>query len=375
MLSTILAGLFLLAIGQGLFLGAALMGARPELRSANRLLSALLLICVAVIGHAWLGINRLYHEYPHSALAVMPLGLAVGPLLYLYLGKMLFDRPLGRPQLWHFAPFAVATLALLPFYLQPAAAKLAWMLQRNGIPWYLSLAAAAKLVFFLAYIHACYRLISRAGNSALAGGLRRLLAIWLVGGLLSVGAFAIEHADVTLALTSDALGALALLCFVYATAFLALRMPLGYRPLAAPQPAPQAAPEPRPRYANSLLSEQDRHSFLARLDRWMESAQPYRDGELKLEELAAQVAMTAHELSQLINDACGVNFQDYLNRYRVEALKAALHLPAHGDDNILDLALACGFNSKSALNRAFKKHTGLTPSQFRRQPAGPGLPT
>jgi hypothetical protein len=272
MLTTILSGLFLLAVGQGIFLGVALLGARPELRAANRLLTALLLVCVAVIGHAWLGIHHLYREYPHSALAVMPLGLAVGPLLYLYLGKMLFDRALGWRQLAHFAPFALATLALLPFYLQPAAAKLAWMLQRVSLPWYVSLAAAAKLAFFLCDIYACYRLIGRAGPGPLARGLRRLLAIWWVGGVLGVGAFAIEHAAVELPLSSDVVGALALLCFVYATAFLAIRMPLGYQPQPEPQQAPQA--EPKPRYANSLLSDEDRHRFLVRLDAWMETAQP-----------------------------------------------------------------------------------------------------
>jgi hypothetical protein len=127
--------LFLFAIGQGLFLSAALLSVRqPELRSANRLLSALLLACVAIIGHAWLGIHALYHAYPHSALAIATLGLLTGPLLYLYLGRMLFNRPLGPRALLHFVPFCIATLAMLPFYLQPAAAKLAWLLQRPAAP-------------------------------------------------------------------------------------------------------------------------------------------------------------------------------------------------------------------------------------------------
>ena len=139
-ITTILSFLFLLAIGQGLLLATALLSERqPELRIANRVLSALLLVCVAIIGHTWLGIHQLYRDYPHSALAIATLGLVVGPLLYLYLGSMLFDRPLG-PRAWlHFLPFCLATLAMLPFYLQPAAAKLAWMLQRPTAPWYLML--------------------------------------------------------------------------------------------------------------------------------------------------------------------------------------------------------------------------------------------
>jgi AraC-like DNA-binding protein len=359
MINTILSFLFLFAIGQGLFLSAALLSARQaELRSANRLLSALLLACVAIIGHAWLGIHALYTAYPHSALAIATLGLLAGPLLYLYLRSMLFNRPLGRRALLHLLPFCIATLAMLPFYLQPAATKLAWMLQRQGAPWYLVAAAPAKLAFFLAYIVACFRLVRRAQASPLAAGLALLMKIWLAGGILSVAALAIEFMGAGLPLSADVVGGLSLMCFVYATALLALRVPLSYRPQAEPS---------RPRYANSLLSDADRSRFLAALTGWMESEHPYRDGELTLEQLAGQVAMTPHELSQLLNDACGANFQEYLNRYRVAALQLALHDPRHVADSILELALASGFNSKSALNRVFKKHAGMTPSQFRAQ--------
>ena len=286
--------LLLMAIGQGLFLAAALLLSRqPAVRGANRLLSALLLVCVAIIGHAWLGINGLYQTYPHSALAVATLGLLAGPLLYLYLGSMLFDRALGWRQFLHFIPFTIATLALLPFYLQPADAKLAWMVGRTGPPWYLGLAAVAKLALFLIYIRASQRLMQKVGAGPLLRGLRRLLIVWLVGGVLSITALAMEFADVPMAISADAVGALALLCFVYATAFLAIRLPLGYRP------QPEQEPAPRPRYANSRLPEEARAGFLAKLSHSMEQRELYRNGELTLDELAAELAMTGHELSQL----------------------------------------------------------------------------
>lgn len=365
MSTTILSGLFLLAIGQGLFLAAVLLlpGARrPELRAANGLLAALMLLCVAVVGHAWLGLAGLYQAWPHSALAVLPLGFASGPLLYLYFARILHDRPLDRSQALHFLPFVLATLALLPFYLQPAAAKLAWMRGLDGPPWYVAAAALAKLLLFLAYVRACYVLVGRASAQPLAAGLRRLLGIWLFGGVLSMLALALEFAPVALPVSADVAGALVLLYFLYATAYLAIRQPLGYRlPAAAP------AASPKPRYGERALPDAERGQFLARLEACMDKEQPWRDGELKLEALAERLALTPHELSQLINSACGANFQDYLNRHRVEALKAALHDPSRSGSTILDLALASGFNSKSALNRVFKAHTGMTPGEFRRR--------
>lgn len=377
MLTTILSGLFLLAIGQGLFLAAALLlpGARrPGLRAANGLLAALMLLCVLVVGHAWLGVAGLYREWPHSALAVLPLGFATGPLLYLYLFRILHDRPLARRQWLHFLPLMLATLALLPFYLQPAAAKLAWMRSLDGPPWLVGLAALAKLLLFLAYLRACYRLVDGAGAHPLAAGLRRLLRIWLLGGGLSMLALALEFApgfaSFNLPVSADAVGALVLLYFLYATAYLAIRQPLGYRlpaPAPASEPVPVPAAPPRPRYGERALPEAERGEFLARLEACMRTEQPWRDGDLKLEALAARLALTPHELSQLINSACGANFQDYLNRHRVDALKEALRDQARSGCTILDLALASGFNSKSALNRVFRAQAGMTPGEFRRR--------
>ena len=361
-MQTALSLILLLAMGQGVFLAIALLAVRQaELRGANRLLAALLLGSVAVIGHAWLGINQLYTSYPHSALAIATIGLLSGPLLYLYLRSALSERRLAARDWVHGAPFLLATAAMLPFYLQSAEAKLAWMQHRPVLPWYIGLSVLVKTVMFLCYAVACYRLMRGGASGPLAGAQARLARIWVIGAAVSVAAFGIEFADMALPLSSDALGAIALACFVYATAFLAIRLPLGYR---AHLPAP--APAPAPRYANKRLSEPDRASFLDALKRCMEVDQVYRNGELTLDELAALLAMTPHELSQLINDACGVNLQEYLNRYRVDALKAALRAPEQASASILDLALACGFNSKSTLNRAFKKQTGLTPSQFRR---------
>jgi AraC-like DNA-binding protein len=363
MINTIASWLFLAAIAQAVFLSIALLNPRQrEMRTANRLLSALLLIFSAIIGHAWLGLNQLYRVYPHSALAIVTLGLAVGPLLYLYLRAMLSDQPLGRRALLHFVPFAVATLAMLPFYLRSADEKLAWMRQWHSWPWYLGLAAVTKLVILLCYLRASVRLVRRVpAESELVGDLRRLMRLWLMSAVLSVLAVVMAALDIELPLSVEMVDGGALIVFVFATAYTAMRLPLGYRPQTLPPPPPKM------RYADKQLSGTDRDVFLARLNDCMEQQQPYRNGELKLEDLAAQVALTPHELSQLINQHCGANFADFLNRYRVEALKSALRDPLQASVSILDLSLISGFNSKSAMNRAFKKYTGMTPGEFREQ--------
>jgi AraC-like DNA-binding protein len=126
------------------------------------------------------------------------------------------------------------------------------------------------------------------------------------------------------------------------------------------------------RHATARLSPEDCERFLGRLVFSMETRELFRNGELTLHELALAIALSPQQLAQLLKEACGSSFQDYLNRYRVEALKAALLCPKNASENIFDLAFACGFSSRSGLNRIFRKYAGVTPEQFRKQGGASG---
>ncbi len=96
----------------------------------------------------------------------------------------------------------------------------------------------------------------------------------------------------------------------------------------------------------------------------MEEEKLYENPTLTLTDLAATLGVNRRQASGIINQAFEENFNDFVNRYRVEAVKARF---ARGDQEqftILSIALACGFNSKTTFNRAFKKHTARTPVQY-----------
>lgn len=352
----------LLAVGQGLFLVASLLlGPDPALRQANRLLAALLLVLVAIIGHAWLGVNALFDDYPHLASAIATLPLLIGPLLWLYLRSLLQGVALSWRSGLHALPFALALLAWAPYYFQPPEWKLALLAARSHLPWYLAAFGALKALHLAAYLVACYRLIQRGNRAEPTQSLVRSvhrLTLWLGAGLaIDAGLFAAEVLEWPTPMSSDLWGAVVLIGFVYGLAFYAMRLPLGYQP---PLPLPVVSAP-----SESLLSPTERTRFLQKLADSMDQAQMYRDGALTLEQLAQHLALTPHELSQLINQSFQVNLQEFLNGYRVAALQQALRDDANAESTVLDLALAAGFNSKSSLNRVFKAHTGMTPTQFR----------
>ncbi|MEM9310105.1 MAG: helix-turn-helix domain-containing protein [Pseudomonadota bacterium] len=100
------------------------------------------------------------------------------------------------------------------------------------------------------------------------------------------------------------------------------------------------------------------------LGNFMVEQRPYLDPELSVSRLARQSGVTAKDLSAEINDRYGVHFFDFVNRYRVEHAKALL---AETDQSVTEIFLGSGFNTKSSFNAAFRKHSGTTPTSYRRE--------
>jgi AraC-like DNA-binding protein len=98
----------------------------------------------------------------------------------------------------------------------------------------------------------------------------------------------------------------------------------------------------------------------------MEEKKPFLDPELTLTELARQSGLTRGQLSSLINQGTDANFYDFVNKYRVEEVKRLMVDPSFNNYNMLGLALEAGFKSKSTFNLIFKRFTGLTPSEYRK---------
>jgi AraC-like DNA-binding protein len=103
------------------------------------------------------------------------------------------------------------------------------------------------------------------------------------------------------------------------------------------------------------------------LVRLLKDERLYRDAGLTLLTLAEKLDRTPHQLSWVINEELRVSFPSLINGYRVEEVKGRLAEPSSEKTPILQIALEAGFNTKASFNRAFKAHTGMTPSQFKKR--------
>ncbi|MEX0289089.1 MAG: helix-turn-helix domain-containing protein [Flavobacteriaceae bacterium] len=90
--------------------------------------------------------------------------------------------------------------------------------------------------------------------------------------------------------------------------------------------------------------------------------QLYKQVSIKSDTVARSLGIPTYQLSQIINDQLGMNFNSYVNKFRVAAAKKMLQ--SNPEYTIDAIGKECGFKSKSSFYAAFKKETGTTPSKF-----------
>jgi len=142
-------------------------------------------------------------------------------------------------------------------------------------------------------------------------------------------------------------------------------------PVPVPVPEPVLAPQPGPvadaKYARSGMTAATAEEIGRRLLNRSRQQYDFREPDLTLAELAERVGTSPQLLSQYLNEVQKLTFYDYINGLRVADVQRMMADPARCEDSLLDLSLAAGFNSRSTFNAAFKKVTGVTPSQWRKQ--------
>ncbi len=107
-------------------------------------------------------------------------------------------------------------------------------------------------------------------------------------------------------------------------------------------------------------------AMAAELERLMRVERLYRTPNLRISTLARQLRTPEHRLRHLLNQGLGYrNFNAFVGQWRIEEARDALADPEQIPVPISTIAIDSGFQSLAPFNRAFKRETGLTPTEFR----------
>jgi AraC-like DNA-binding protein len=123
---------------------------------------------------------------------------------------------------------------------------------------------------------------------------------------------------------------------------------------------------PVKKYKKSSLGEAEKEAILSAILKEMDKNKFFTNNLASLSGLAKKVNRSPHHVSQVINEKLHMSFFEMIAKYRIEESKDIIRKEKNTKITIEELAERVGYNSKSSFNTAFKKLTGQTPSEFRK---------
>jgi AraC-like DNA-binding protein len=319
----------------------------------------------------YLHFNNEYVKFPFLLGIEIPMPLVQGPFLYLYTSTLTNQNRNKKYNLLHFMPFVIAFIPLLSFFSLPFNEKIS--IYKNEGKGYEQVLSVLLLIIIISGI--LYALLSLQKLSQHRKNITEQFSFT-------------EKINLTwlsyLILGSSIIWVVVIFCndqYIFATVVLYLFF-IGYFGIKQVGIFTNKISEnndseilvletisdnnqlDKVKYKKSGLSDTELQGIHKNLILIMQKEKLYKNSELTLADLSQKLNVHPNVLSQVINSAEQKNFYDYVNHLRVEEFKTIILLPENQKFTLLSIAFECGFNSKTAFNRNFKKATGFSPSEY-----------
>ncbi|MBN2088652.1 helix-turn-helix transcriptional regulator [candidate division KSB1 bacterium] len=356
---------------------------------ANRFLGVLMVIYAMILT------NLIFSDYPAEFSAphlfLIPLGLTllIGPLNYLYANFLLYPmRKFYRREICHFIAFLIYELTIVPdfFKSKTEILQLFYLSNSAELPLRFLIFNWVVIIIGLVYLILILPLLKRYEHYSLNifSNIERVKLNWLRNitwiGIAGWSIYLIENILFLLKIDFSQhfnLSAILGAAFIYGIGYWGLLKSeifvasedidsINQLSLLGDENQQQlVVPPSGAKYEKSGLSPQKAKVSLENLLYIMETEKPYKNANLTLTQLAEQLSISSHNLSEILNTQLNQNFFDFINQYRIKAVKADLADPEKQNWKILAIAFDAGFNAKTSFNTIFKKFTGMTPSEYR----------
>lgn len=317
--------------------------------------------------YTWLIETSAYLELSHFILLGAPNTFLMGPCIYYY-AKYLITPGIqfNKKYLIHSIPFFLHLLYLIPFYFQEGSSKIEyWEKGRTndlifyGIVVLQILHLSVYLIFVIRILHEhrkeirnTYSSISEVNlswlsniSAALAAGL-----VFFTGSMLWFFYEGIH--GVYINRFSDVFN----LVLIHFT---------GYRGLIQTEIFREES-SIAVKYRKSSLSSEDLADIVNRLRTHMLKENAFLDSELTLQQFSRDTGIPSHHITQALNQGEGLNFYEFVNRFRVEYACKLINRLNEEKRTFIEIAFLSGFNSKSTFNTLFRDYCGMTPSRYKK---------
>ena len=370
--------LFTLVLFLLLFISVFLFTSDKGKRISNILIGCFFLALYLNLADSFLLLKQVYFQYPEWALWGSDILVLCGPLIYFYTQSVIYkDFHFTKRRAFHFLPFIILFLITEVSYLSAGhdmQIKILRGIIERKIPATVYVLSFAMYVYFFAYLFAAAKVVRQYETAAsdqysdsqkvTLGWLKTIIYFFLSLMLLSVVNVLLSFQAMKNAyFIGLAIMILLLLLFIIFALFKALHNP-GFFSVCNEKEIEEAAyPD---KHALLQMPDREKQAILGQLQQHMQSQKPYLEPDLTLEDLAGQIVIKPKLLSQVINELLQKNFFLFINHYRIEEAKRLLDNPKDKKITVLEVMYQVGFNSKSSFNTLFKKETGITPSEFKK---------
>lgn len=300
------------------------------------------------------------------------------PVFYLYVLSVSYsDFKLKPKHLIHLLPFVLATVILLPrFYLVDTASKINFIINRQNmieIPF-------NHILFhvqFLVYITAVFILLRKTKKLYLENNAGEHINSynWLFQFTVVLTFFYLIVLFKNIFKFTDyphisewiKIGLLVSQLFIICWyLFKALNNPSLFRNIDSKLKLVSDIILEEKNSETQTISEKEYQEDLLKLKKYMIEEKPFLNPSLTIQDVSNAIEIPVRDLSLLINHKLEQHFYDFVNTYRVENAMDILKDASKSKVTILEILYEVGFNSKSSFNTAFKKHTGKTPTSYRK---------
>ncbi len=291
--------------------------------------------------------------YPDISNAFIELGLTacllIGPFLYLYVRQVVQPRSSYKwSWLVHILPVMVL-MSVVAIYYPYFEYYYLWRRNATGtLGWILFSQWLAYLLIAIYTIRNAIKKVFSRDEKATSND------FWLVNIVLGIGLVWLAYN--TTQYTSYIVGALSFSFLFYLTIIIWFYKRSKNVKLLFDQPT---------KYANKKIDSVEADKFLYNLNSTILSKELYKNPNLKLIDLAEELSTAPHYLSQFLNDNLGKSFSTFINEYRIDAAKKMLLTNLNYTNEAI--GYECGFNSKSTFFTTFKKMSGTTPANFKKE--------
>ncbi|MEW7292295.1 helix-turn-helix domain-containing protein [Aquimarina sp. 2304DJ70-9] len=337
-----------------------LLFSKKQKTESDQILTLWMFLIIVHLILFYLEYTNLIFEYPFLLGVAFPLPLLQSVFLYLYVASLTNLLPKRKLMLWlHFLPAIFMYIYLIQFFILSPDQKI-WVFKNNGAGYkiFMIVLNYATMMSGVTYVIWSLLLLRKYRNNILDkfSDVEKIDLRWLQ--FLTAGMGVIWLIVIFEEGNVFTFGGVTL--FIFLIAFFGIKQVRVFDT----KGTVEQKTEQREKYAKSSLKEDAASELYKNLTKLMQEESLFKNTEISIGDLASRLNVHPNHLSQVINEKEGRNFYDFVNNYRLQEFKLLISNPKNHHLTLLSLAYDCGFNSKSAFNRYFKKALGQTPSEY-----------